>query len=226
MVFEAKIIKQSEVAKGTHEVTFERPPAFTFKAGQYMQVAVPELTYPDPKGASRLFSIVSSPHDLEKLKIVFRISGSGFKETLRQMSLGSSVMLEQASGSFLLPQKLTRPQVFIAGGVGITPFMSYLSQRIQDTWEQPITLFYGNQNPESAAFLQELKLMAVQQKQFSLTEIYTRPTSDLFAKLAEKYSDAMWWVVGPPAMVALTVNGLQAGGMISEHIRTEAFDGY
>ena len=50
MVFEAKIVKQREVAKGTHEVTFERPTSFAFKAGQYMQVAVPRLIQSDVKG--------------------------------------------------------------------------------------------------------------------------------------------------------------------------------
>jgi ferredoxin-NADP reductase len=226
MVFEAKIVKQREVAKGTHEVTFERPASFAFQAGQYMQVAVTKLTQSDVKGASRLFSIASSPDDFETLRITFRISGSGFKETLRALPLGSTVTLEQAAGRFLLPQTLTRPQVFIAGGVGISPFMSFLRQNEQAKWNQPITLVYGNQNPQSAAYLQELKLMTAQQKQFSLEEVYKRPTVELFMKLSRKHTDAIWWVVGPPAMVALTVNGLQAGGIAEECIRTESFDGY
>jgi ferredoxin-NADP reductase len=104
--------------------------------------------------------------------------------------------------------------------------MSYLQQSVPNEWDQPITLFYGNQNPESAAYLSELTQMAMQQKQFSLKEIYKRPTLELFKKLTDKHSGAMWFVVGPPAMIALTVNGLQAGGIAPEHIRTESFEGY
>lgn len=226
MVFESTILNQREVAQGTHEVTFKRPGTFDFEAGQCMQVAVQELDQSDPKGTSRLFSIASSPHNLEKLSILFRVSGSGFKETLRRLPVGTVVKLEQASGSFLLPKKLTRPQVFIAGGVGIAPFMSYLHWNMQGIWDQSITMYYGNQNPQSAAYLRELKSMTVQQKNFSLEEVYKRPTVELFSKMACKQAEAIWWVVGPTSMVALTVNGLLAGGVPMEHIRTESFEGY
>jgi len=227
MVFESKIISQREIASGTHEVTFERPPSpFVFEAGQYMQVAISKLTKSDVKGPSRIFSIASSPGEFETLSVVFRISDSGFKETLRGMSAGSIVTLEQASGSFLLPQTLTRPQVFIAGGVGIAPFMSYLLQNAQVEWRHPISLVYGNQSTESTAYLHELKQMAVQQRQFSFEEVYELPTTELFVRLSTNHPGAVWWVVGPPRMVDLAVGGLQAGGISSEDIRTESFDGY
>ena len=226
MVFETQITTHKEVAKGTHEITLKRPSAFAFRAGQYLQLALPKLTHADLKGASRLFSVASSPYDMDKIKVIFRSSGSGFKETLKNMPYGSTVQVEQASGSFLLPQRLTRPQVFVAGGVGIAPLMSYLHQRIDDVWEQPVTLLYGNQNPESAAYLGELQQMSKQHRQFSLDNIYKRPTPGLFAKLAEKHQVAVWWVVGPPGMVSVTVNGLHLGGISADKIMTESFDGY
>jgi len=226
MVFEAKIIAHKEVADGTHEVTLNRPAAFAFQAGQYLQIALPKLAISDPKGRSRLFSIASSPKNQDYLQIVFRDSGSGFKNALINSPVGSSVRLEQAAGSFILPKQTTRPQVFVAGGVGIAPFMSYLQQKVGDVWGYPITLLYGNQNPESAAYLQELKQMQKEQKFLSVNDIYKRPTPDLFFKLAEKQKQAMWWVVGPPGMVATTINGLQLAGIKSDNIMTESFDGY
>lgn len=226
MVFETQITAHKEVAKGTHEVTIKRPSAFAFRAGQYLQIALPKLTGADHRGASRLFSIASSPYDMDELKVAFRVSGSGFKETLMNMHIGSSVQVEQAAGSFLLPQKLTRPQVFVAGGIGITPFMSYLYQKVEDSWDYPITLLYGNQNPECSAYLHELKRMSKQQPHFTLNETYKRPIAELFVKLAEKHKEAMWWVVGPPGMAATTVNGLRLGGITADKIMTEPFDGY
>tara|TARA_B100000508_G_scaffold36168_2_gene27990 strand:+ start:4893 stop:5573 length:681 start_codon:yes stop_codon:yes gene_type:complete len=226
MVFETKITAHKEVAKGTHEVTLVRPTPFSFKAGQYTQIAVPKLIHPDPKGRSRQFSVTSSPYDMGEIKVVFRATGSGFKETLINTPVGASVQVEQAAGSFLLPQKLTRPQVFVAGGVGIAPFMSHLHQRIGEMWDHPVTLYYGNQNPESAAYLEELTQISKQHRQFSLDTVYKRPTPGLFAKLAEKHADAMWWVVGPPGMVAVTVNGLQLGGIATGNVITEPFEGY
>ena len=226
MVFETKILAHKHVADGTHEVTLNRPPAFTFCAGQYLQIALPKLITTDHKGVSRLFSIASSPRDVDELKIAFRVSGSGFKETLMSMPAGSVVQIEQAAGSFILPENITRPHVLVAGGIGITPFLSYLRQKMGDVWDCPITLLYGNQNPQSSAYLQELKLMSKQQLQFTLTEIYERPTLELFVKMTKKYHEAMWWVVGPPGMVATTINGLQLGGVLVSNIRTESFEGY
>jgi len=226
MVFETQITTHKEVAKGTHEITLKRPSAFAFGAGQYLQLALPKLAHADPKGRSRQFSVASSPYDMDEIKVVFRNSGSGFKKTLINTPIGDLVQVEQAAGSFLLPQKLTRPQVFVAGGVGIAPLMSYLHQRIDDVWEQPVTLLYGNQNPESAAYLGELQQMSKQHRQFSLDNIYKRPTPGLFAKLAEKHQVAVWWVVGPPGMVSVTVNGLHLGGISADKIMTESFDGY
>ena len=226
MVFESTILARREVAKGSLEVAFKRPADFSFVAGQHLQIAVPKLTYPDPKGASRLFSIVSSPDDFSKLQVAFRLSGSGFKETMKELPLGSNIKIEQASGNFILPKSPTHQQVFVAGGIGIAPFMGYLYQVSPNIWKQKITLFYGNRNRESAAYLDELRLITNQQSNFSLQEMYQPPTQELFMQLPQKYPNATWWIVGPPGMVAVTVNGLESGGVPAEHIRTEAFDGY
>lgn len=226
MIFQTDIMAHKAVAKGTHELTLRRPLGFEFQAGQYTQIGVSKLTHPDPKGRSRQFSIASSPTDITCIKVVFRATGSGFKQTLMSAPIGSTVTLEQAAGSFLLPQSWSRPQVFVAGGVGISAFIGYLQQTVADSWNHPITLIYGNQNPESAAYLSELKTMSKQQPQFSLTELYKRPTPDLFSKLTSKYQEAKWWIVGPPAMVAVTVNGLRLGGINDKAIIVESFDGY
>jgi ferredoxin-NADP reductase len=228
MVFETHVIAHKTVAKGTHEVTFARPQAFTFAAGQYTQVAVPALIAPDPKGRSRQFSLASSPEDTDTIKVVFRDSGSGFKKTLMAAPINSTVTVEQAAGSFLLPREIRQPQVFVAGGIGITPFMSYLPQlRAQDTRAHQVTLIYGNRNEESAAYLDELEALAVEKKHFALTSLYERPTPAVFAKLAqEEYPGAIWWIVGPPAMVSVVVGGLQSGGVSRNNILTESFVGY
>jgi ferredoxin-NADP reductase len=89
MVFETKITAHKEVARDTHEVTLDRPTSFAFKAGQYTQIAVPKLTHYDPKGRSRQFSVASSPYDMEEIKVLFRASGSGFKETFINTPIGT-----------------------------------------------------------------------------------------------------------------------------------------
>ncbi len=226
MVFETIIKGRKKVAKGTCEITFKRPEKFVFKAGQYIQIAIPELLSPDSRGNSRLFSVTSSPDDLENIRVVFRVSTSGFKQTLVSMPVGATVQIEQAAGSFVLPQSPKQQQIFVAGGVGISPFMSYFNQENTPFEKGQTTLFYGNQNEESAAYVTELRAFAKRYQSFSLQELYERPSSEFFRRNAQMYKDATWWVVGPPAMVGVVVNGLQLGGVDQNNIITEPFEGY
>jgi len=226
MVFETQIIDQREVAKNTLELTFKRPENFTFMSGQYAQVAVPALIKPDSKGRSRLFSIASSPADVEHLRVVFRATGSGFKETLRTASPGSIIQIEKAEGNFLLSTRHNSHQVFLAGGVGIAPFIGFLQESVHEVWKYPITLFYGNQSPASAAYLHELKSMAEIQPHFVLHELYQQPSPEMFAQLADKYPNAVWSVVGPSVMVDTALAGLRLAGISFQQIVTESFTGY
>lgn len=225
MTYETKIIDRQEVAQGTYEVSFIRPVGYSFKAGQYTQIRLPQLTAPDAKGPSRLFSITSPSSDTKVLRIVFRHSGSGFKTTLLE-SKDTNVLIESPAGNLVLPDQPRRPLVFVAGGVGISPFISYLFDAVPNPWSFPIALYYGNQNPQSAAYAHELKVMASCQKQFTLHEMFKRPESQLFASLAKKHSEALWVVVGPPGMVANCKAGLISGGITSADILTESFEGY
>lgn len=226
MVFETYKKSHQLVAKDTYEVTFVRPGGFVFMIGQYTQVALGELSYHDPKGRSRQFSIATSPLNLSEVSVVFRNTGSGFKRTLLELPVGALLTLEQGAGSFGLPITPTKQLVFVAGGVGISPFLSFFRTIAETTLPQPITLLYGNQHPESAAFRDELALFAKRHQQFKLEEIYKQPTSELFAKYANKMLSATWFVVGPPSMVATTVYGLEAAGVHPNSIVKESFAGY
>lgn len=226
MIFETQKSSHQLVAKNTYEVVLKRPNGFQFSVGQYTQVALPHLMYPDSKGPSRQFSIATSPLNLTEVSVVFRDTGSGFKRTLIELPTGASVTIEQGAGNFGLPIVLTKPLVFVAGGVGIAPFTSYFRTIAETTLLQPVTLLYGNQHPESAAFRKELALFASKHQQFKLEEIYKQPTAELFAKYVSKLLSATWFVVGPPGMVATTVYGLEAAGVHPNSIIKESFDGY
>lgn len=226
MIFETQKISHQLVAKNTYEVVFRRPKGFVFTIGQYTQVALPTLSYSDAKGHSRQFSVATSPLNFTEVSVVFRDTGSGFKRTLLELPYGSLITLEQGAGSFGLPIAPTKPLVFVAGGVGISPFLSYFRTIAETTLPQPITLLYGNQHPESAAFRNELALFAKKHPQFKLEEIYKQPTLALFAKYASKLLSATWFVVGPSGMVATTIYGLEAAGIHPNSIVKESFDGY
>lgn len=226
MIYETTVIGIQIVAKDTYELAVVRPPGYVFRAGQYTQVQLPVLRKPDPKGNSRQFSIASAPCEVRTLRFVFRDTGSGYKTTALALTQGDPVVIESATGSFLLPCQSQQQHVFIAGGVGIAPFMSVLQECVLEGLEIPYALVYSNQSPESAAYISFIRNVKSSHRTFEIEELYKKPVPELFAKLVKKHSGAVWWIVGPPAMVATAVYGLKNANINQSDIRTESFIGY
>lgn len=227
-VYYTTIAGQSKIAENTWEVSFKYPSNFSFQAGQYIQVEVPQLLYPDSTGTSRLFSIASSPLDQKKISISFRDTGSGFKRSLKELSLGSPINIEGPHGFITLPQSSIYPLVLIAGGIGITPYMSMIRLYEERSFTFPITLLYANRNKESAAYLQELQDIASRNKKFILKPKFGRIDEQFILQNTkniglEKY---LWYVVGPPLMVEDIKNKLVIMGIDPLRILDEPYTGY
>lgn len=221
------IIKQKTVAEKTREVSFDLlGKEFNFLAGQYIRVSVSKLLYPDPKGASRVFSISSSPNDKNKISVAFRDSGSGFKRTLMELSLGSFVDIEGPFGYFTLPKDISRPLVFIAGGIGITPFLSMIRFATEQKLAHKITLLYANRNTESAAYLEELTTIAKQNSHFLLKNQFGRIDEDFIRQNVKDINESAWYLAGLPDMVTDMRNLLSRLGMNETKVYFEDFVGY
>ena len=158
-------------------VTFKLEEEVNFKSGQYIFVTLPKLLYPDERGAKRQFSINNAPSLKNQIIISTRLSESGFKKTLNELPLKSVVELGPIAGAFVLPDNTSRPLVLIAGGIGITPYMSMLRHIQKNNLSYNITLVYSNRNQASTAFLDELQLMATQLSNFKLVLTMTEDLS-------------------------------------------------
>src|SRR3989442_14631825 len=88
--------------------------------------------------------------------IATRMGATAFKRSLKPMPAGGRIHLRGPAGKFTLDGADTRPAVFLAGGIGITPFVSMSRQAAHDRLARDIWLFYSNRRPEDAAFLDEL----------------------------------------------------------------------
>jgi len=221
------ILEQKIIAEKTCEVSFGLSgKKFEFLAGQYIRVTVPKLLYPDPKGTSRVFSIASSPNDKNKLNIAFRDSGSGFKRTLMELPLSSFIDIEGPFGYFTLPKDTSNPLVFVAGGIGITPFLSMIRFVVEQKLTHQITLLYANRNTESAAYLEELTAIAKKDPNFLFKNQFGRIDADFIQQSVNNLNKSAWYIVGPPAMVADTRSLLSHLGVSEAKIYFENFEGY
>lgn len=222
-----RILERNMIAKDTIEVVFDRHGEMCdFRPGQYLSITLPELLYPDPKGAHRDFSIASSPNNKETLTVAFRVSKSGFKQTLINMPLGAKVDAECCYGTFTLPEESERPVGFVAGGIGITPFLSIIRYAAEEKLPHKIFLLYGNRDAESAAYLEELEALEKENPNFKLEKIFGPLTEETLRKSVGAMENAHWSVAGSPSMVSLVKKAFAHSGVPSENIRSEEFAGY
>lgn len=227
MVIDLPIINRRSIAFKTNEVSFgTRGHTFPFQAGQHVQVRVPKLLYPDPRGSSRVFSIASSPHDQHAISIAFRDSDSGFKRTLLELPIGAPVTIEGPHGFFTLPHGHSRPIVFVAGGIGITPCLSMVRFATEGTLPQQMTLLYANRDKESAAYFDTLAALEKQNPHLTLQNKFGFLDADFLEPAAGDSPDALWYIAGPPLMVASAKETLLSFGVDDSSICMEEFVGY
>lgn len=227
-VYHTSIIGRKLVAENTLEFSVKRPADFSFEAGQYIQLRVPELLYPDYSGPSRQFSIASSPLDKEKISIVFRESDSGFKRTIKELSINAQVIIEGPHGFYTLPEESDNPFILVAGGIGITPYLSMARTFEKKGLNFQVRLLYGNRNEKSTAYLSELLSIAAKIKNFSLRNVFGPIDKEFIIKSVglNNLQYCIWYIAGPPAMASSVKNTLSLLGVSDENIYVEEFTGY
>lgn len=230
-----KLVKKIIEAKGTTSFFFKPEKGLAWLPGQYFYHTLPTLKYPDPKGATRHFTISSSPTEGNLIRLTTRVRDeSGFKQTLNELPVGTEIEGEGPSGTFILDENESGPHVILAGGIGITPFRAIIKYFIDKKFKTPIYLIYSNSTPEETTFKKELETWPKKNPnihvQFVVTSKDGRVDEGKINKFLEdwklKIGDCTFWVCGPPPMVDAmeTVLGKMKVGL--GQVRSEKFTGY
>ena len=214
------------IAKGTQEVLISPPEGtvFDFIPGQYIELELIEPKYRDDRGNSRTFSIASASHEKD-LAVAFRMSDSAFKKSLMETQRGKEVLAQGPFGLFTVSKNQREPLLFIAGGIGITPFISILRSSAVGGDYPPITLLYANREQELAAYHSEL--VSLSEKHFWFSYIPHIGMLDEGAiKKAGANDASLIYLAGPSGMVAGAIGLLQNTGISRGKILAEEFTGY
>ena len=163
----ATLMRREVVAEGTMAFHLDKPSGFSFKAGQFADVTLTDPLETDAEGNTRTFSIASPPF-ADELVFTTRMRDTAFKRSLKSAPLATKVKISPAAGSFTLHKNLAKPAIFLAGGIGITPFLSIVQQAGRDRLSQKLYLFYSNRRPEDAAFLDTLRALETTNPNFRL----------------------------------------------------------
>lgn len=234
-----KLLRREKVAEGTMAFYFEKPSSLVFKPGQYLDCTLTHPPETDSEGNIRSFSIASAPAEPD-LMLATRLRDTAFKRVLSTMPLGSELQIDGPMGSFTLHKNVSRPAVLLAGGIGITPFRSMIVHNSHNGLAPRIVLFYSNRRPEDATFLNELREMGSDNKMFRAVCVMTemeksnRPwkgetgylDKDMLARYVPDFSAPIYYIAGPPAMVAATTEILKKIGINEDDVRAEDFAGY
>lgn len=234
-----KLVKREEVAADTMAFSFEKPAAFQFKAGQFIEVTLLNPPETDAKGNSREFSLASASFEAN-LMVATRMRDTAFKRVLKTLPIGADVQIEGPFGSFTLHTDASRPAVFLMGGIGITPVRSIILQATRDKLLHRLNLFYSNRRPEDTAFLKELtaaerenpnyRLIATMTQTQKSREVWNGETGyinkGMLARYLSDLAAPMYYLSGPPEMVTAMRTMLRDAGANDVPIRTEEFAGY
>lgn len=219
-----KVVFVKSEAESSNIRTFYFRPEKTveYTAGQFAEWTLPHLK-PDNRGISRWFTISSSPTD-ELVSITTKFAdknSSSFKKALLKLKPGDEIDMSEAMGDFVLPKLIQTPLIFIAGGIGITPFHSILKWLESTSEKRPIKIIYGVNSEEEIIF----------QSTFDATEqpvniVVGDIRTDHILGFGKPTEDTLIYVAGPEPMVEKLENELYAMGIKSRQFVGDFFPNY
>jgi ferredoxin-NADP reductase len=228
-----RLLGKQEVAAGTMAFRLERPAGFDFQAGQNMLVTLVEPPELDAQGPSRTFTIASAPHEPELL-IATRMRDTAFKRVLKKAPPGTPVEIDGPAGFMVLHEDAARPAVLLAGGIGITPFLSMARDAAHRRLPHRIVLFYGNRRPQDAAFLEELG--SIENPNYRLVAAMSEAPEwrgekgfidrAMLGRHLPELKAPVYYFAGPPAMAMAMQQMLSGAGVADDDMRSEEFYGY
>jgi ferredoxin-NADP reductase len=206
----------------TFSFLFEPAEPLTWKAGQFLKYTLPHPN-PDDRGIERYFSIASK---VVMLTTRFAARGSSFKGALRSMKRGDVIQADELDGDFLIgdPQ---RDYIFVAGGIGITPYRSILLDL--DHRREPInvTLLYANRNDEFP-YKKEFETLRERHSRLHI-EYFVHPRridENVIREFQRKLNQPLIYVSGPEQMVEAFDAMLKQMGVPESNIKNDFFPGY
>ncbi|MDB5164935.1 MAG: hypothetical protein JWL89_561 [Candidatus Saccharibacteria bacterium] len=231
-----KVIFDHSESEAEHIRTFyfkpEKPVHFT--AGQFAEWTL-KHDNPDNRGIRRWFTISSSPTQ-EFVTITTKYAGddksSSFKKALFSVEPGQELQMSDAMGDFVLPKLVQTSLIFVAGGIGITPFHSILGWLADTNETRPIRLLYGVHNEDEIIFQPTFE----RAKQHA-TIVVKEPSSawggqrgqlsaELILGLEQPSEDTLVYVSGPEPMVESLQKDLRAAGLKNHQFVGDFFPNY
>ncbi len=226
-----QVLRLREKQKLSHDVIaflFEPWKKFQFSAGQYLEWTLPH-PYPDNRGIRRYFTIASSPTENSIILVTkFYEKQSTFKQALVKFEPGDEIVVSDLGGEFTTPADSEKKLVFIAGGIGITPFRSMARWMIDKKESRDVVLLFSNKTSKDIVFKNIFK----EAEKIGWETIYVNTDEDGYIDekvISEKvpdWKDRIFYVSGPEPMVEAFEKMLAKMGIAKSQVKRDYFPGY
>ena len=233
-----KLKEKIRVGADIYDFVFTSSHPFAYIPGQYMEWTLGHKRT-DNRGNRRYFTLASAPSENElRMGIKFYQRPSTFKQALLAMNPGDKIIAAQVAGDFTLPVDSAQKCIFIAGGVGITPFRSMIQYLIDVRQTQPITLFYANRTVDDVVYKdvfdraeRELGIRTiyaverVPNEQVSWVGKVGFIDAQLIMNAVPDYHQCIFYISGPQVMIDVFKQTLRQIGIPASQIKTDFFPG-
>lgn len=226
-----------EVTPDIADFVFVPDQKFSFRPGQYLEWTLGHRSQ-DNRGMRRFFTIASSPTEPElRLGVKFYDKSSSYKQAMLKMKPGDTIVAGQLAGDFTLPKDKKQKLVFIAGGIGVTPFRSMIKYLSDNSERRDIVLLYANKSVRDIAYADIFETVAAR---VNLRTVYTvseapprqecgvinrRIDGALIRELVPDWFERGFYISGSQAMVISCREALLDMGVSARRIRTDYFPG-
>ena len=213
-----KLVEKNQLTPTTYNFAFEPDRPIKHAAGQFIDITLPDVKL-DSRGNRRTFTIVSPPSEnLINIGVKFYPGGSQFKNKLQSLKIGDEIIGSHVGGDFVLPKDTSTPLVFVAGGIGITPFISMISEICKSNIKYNLALYYFVSDNKEVAYPDALRLAKT-----AGIKVNVR-TDRLTDEDIKKHPGAHFYLSGPPGLVEAYKTQLKKMGI--KQIQTDYFSGY
>lgn len=207
-----------------------------FKAGQYLEWTL-DHNGPDSRGNRRYFTIASSPTESDiRMGVKFYPNSSTFKKKLASLNAGDVIVGSQLAGEFTLPKDKNKKLVFIAGGIGVTPFRSMVKEMLDLNEKRDVVMFYSAKTPEELAYRDIFDQAVIKNGLKMIYAVNDAPagwkgltgyiTADMIMQEVPDHAERFFYISGPRSMVVMFEDALKKLGVPKNQIKTDFFPGF
>jgi ferredoxin-NADP reductase len=222
--YKAEIISVQNPVCGIYTLEFRSEKRFRFVPGEFLHLALDEY---DPSGAwpeSRCFSMQTAPEE-ENIKITYAVKGRFTQRMAQELSVGKSIWLKLPFGDLFTQEHSKENVVFIAGGTGITPFLSLFTDKSFAEYHNP-ALYLGFRNRDLHFYQNELEKAKHLNPGLQITVFYqdTDGVIDIEHIYTSNPDAGAFFISGPPAMIKGFKQYLLMKGVNENRVKTDDWE--